>query len=128
MYKPVLRGANRVMESSAQQKSERQLAKVERKRWYMQWLSALQILFGPPYMAWTLFDEGAAVHERSLLTYFVSGIGLLWSLAGCIGVYAVTARRVQALVVFTSIEIFLTMITSCATAALLLLHLSLIHI
>lgn len=112
------------MESEAAQKLERQLAKVERKRHYLQWLSGMQILLGPPCMFWTLHvTEGSNQEQvRSTVAGSLASLGVLWSLVGCLGTYAVTARRVQALVVFTSLEIFLTMLTSCGTAVLLVLH------
>ena len=112
---------NLIMESAAAQKLERQLAKVEKKRQYMQGLAGLQILLGPPYATWTLYVT-SAIEQHSAISMFIASIGLLWSLAGCLGLYAVTARRVQALVIFTSFEIFLAMVTSCASAVLLLLH------
>ena len=108
------------MESQAAQKLERQLAKVERKRWYIQVMAAVQIILGPPASTWMLWPSAGS--ERSVIAYVIAAIGLLWSLVGCLGLYAVTARRVQILVIFTSCEIFLAMITSCSTAVLLLLH------
>lgn len=76
------------------QKAERQLAKVERKRWVMQVLSGLQIFLGPPYATWALL-VGDLGSSRSVLATSVAAVGLLWSAAGCLGMYAVTARRVQ---------------------------------
>ena len=110
------------MESQAAQKLERQLAKVERKRKRLLLASGVQILFGPPCAFWTLYTDPLAVDSRSVLSSVLAGVGLLWTVAGCVGLYAVTARRVQALVVFTSLEIFLAVLTSSATAVLLLLH------
>ena len=105
------------MESQAAQKLERQQAKVDRKRFIMQNLTCLQMLVGAPYATWLLFGS-----ERAVLTLFLATLGLCWSLVGMIGLYAVTARRVQALVVFTSLEILLAMLSSCGAATMLLLH------
>ena len=108
------------MESQAAQKIERKLAKVDRKRWIMQVMSALQILAGPPFTTWTLYtiDHG----ERSVMSISIASVSLGWSAIGLVGLYAVTARRVQALVVFTSLEILIATLTSCFTAVLLLVH------
>ena len=109
------------MESAQAQKLERQLAKVERKRWSMQVLSAVQILLGPPHAVWILFINDAS-SSYSPLSIFVAVLGLLWTVVGFVGLYAVSMRRVQALVVFTTLEIMLTMLMSCESAVLLLLH------
>ena len=82
------------MESAQAQKLERQLAKVERKRWTMQILSAVQIGLGPPYTVWILLMSSGST-ERSILASFVAAIGILWSIAGCTGLYAVAAHHVQ---------------------------------
>ena len=104
------------MESQAAQKIERKLAKVDRKRWVLQVLSVLQVVAGPPFTTWTLYtmDHG----ERSVMSISIASVSLAWSVIGLIGLYAVTARRVQALVVFTSLEILIAMLTSCFTAVL----------
>ena len=116
-------GARRVvvMESQAQQKLERKLGKVEKKRFTVQVLSTMQLLLGPPYAAWTLWVTPTSA-QRSALASVVGSSGLLWALAGALGLYAVTRRRVQSLVIFTSVEIFLVIFTSCSTSLLLLLH------
>ena len=108
------------LESAAAQKLDRKLQKVERKRVLMQSLVSIQILLGPPLMIWVLHVTDGT--RRSALAASIAGLGFLWSLAGVVGLYAVSMRRVQSLAVFTAFEMFLTMLSSCAAAALLLLH------
>ena len=109
------------MESQAAQKLERQIAKVEKKRTILQVLSALQMFTGPPYAVW-LLQVSDSRRERSVIASALAGVGGLWSIVGTVGVYAVSRKRVQALVVFTTLEGFVAMLTSCAGAGLLLLH------
>ena len=71
------------MESQAAQKIERKLAKVDRKRWIIQVMSALQILAGPPFTTWTLYtiDHG----ERSVMSISIASVSLGWSAIGLVG-------------------------------------------
>ena len=95
-------------------------AKVERTRATLLWACLVQLLVGPPYAVWVLYVDGP--DQRSLLAACVAAAAVIWALAGVLGLYAVSLRRVQALVVFTSLEVFSAMLLSGAMAALLLLN------
>ena len=86
----------------------------------LQWACALQMGAGPPFASWVLYVDGD--HQRSLLSTMGGAVGVLWVCVGMLGLYAVTAKRVQSLVVFTSIELFTAMLTCGGMAALLMLN------
>jgi len=75
---------------------------------------------GPPYAVWVLYVDGPG--QQSQLAACVAAAAVIWTLAGVLGLYAVSLRCVQALVVFTSLEVFSAMLLSGAMAALLLLN------
>ena len=82
----------------------------------------MQMLCGPPYAAWDLLVDGAAAQQRSLLACMFATLGVLWICVGALGLYAVTAKRVQSLVVFTSLEVFAAVLTAGGMSILLLLN------
>lgn len=95
-------------------------AKVERTRATLLWACLVQLVVGPPYAVWVLYVDGP--DQQSQLAACVAAAAVIWTLAGVLGLYAVSLRRVQALVVFTSLEVFSAMLLSGAMAALLLLN------
>lgn len=60
--------------------------------------------------------------DHSVLAYYQSVLALMWSLVALLGLFAATARRVQSLALFCSLEIFSTLLSACVNAVLMLLY------